>query len=237
MSFSSINQENNQQFVSLECEPAKFKWSSLKASGYKPLPRSSVGFTVSANSRAYCFGGVMDTEEDEEDVKGQFGDELSCLDLTSNTWRLLEVEMKVKEKAEPSEVEMKKETATSTSDGIFTITVAAPTTTKSLFGLKPRSKAKPGPTARMNPGMCVCKGNLYVYGGIYEDEDKQYTYNDFYSVDLHKLEEWKTLIKNDQSAHDWIDSGDSDSGDSDDDDMSDEDSEDDDDSDDGMETD
>lgn len=175
----------------------------------------------------------MDTEEDEEDVKGQFGDELSCLDLTSNTWRLLEVERKVKEKAEPSEVEMKEESST-TSDGIFTITVAAPTTTKSLFGLKQKPKSKPGPTARMNPGMCVCKGNLYVYGGIYEDEDKQYTYNDFYSVDLHKLEEWKTLIKNDQNAHDWIESGDSDSENSDDD-MS-EDSEDTDDSDE-METD
>lgn len=183
----------------------------------------------------------MDTEEDEEDVKGQFGDELSFLDLTSNTWRLLEVEKKVvKEKAESSEVEMKDNSAsTTTSDGIFTITVGASTTTKSLFGLKPKPKAKPGPTFRMNPGMCVCKGNLYVYGGIYEDEDKQYTYNDFYSVDLHKLEEWKTLIKNDQNAHDWIDSGDSDSDnsdDDDDDDMSDEESEDDD-SDDGMETD
>lgn len=221
---------------SAECEPAKFKWSSLKASGYKPLPRSSVGFTVSSNNRAYCFGGVMDTEEDEEDVKGQFGDELSSLDLASNTWRLLEVEKKVKEKVDASEVEMKDDsTSTTTSDGIFTITVAAPTTTKSLFGLKPKLKGKPGPTARMNPGMCVCKGNLYVYGGIYEDEDKQSTYNDFYSADLHKLDEWKTLIKNDQNAHDWIDSGESDSENSDDDDMSDEES--DDDSDDGMETD
>lgn len=179
----------------------------------------------------------MDTEEDEEDVKGQFGDELSCLDLGSNTWRLLEVEKRTKEKTEEVDMKESSSSATTTSDGIFTITVGAPTTTKSLFGLKPKPKVKPGPTARMNPGMCVCKGNLYVYGGIYEDEDKQYTYNDFYSVDLHKLEEWKTLIKNDQNAHDWIDSGDSDSENSDDDDMSDEDSDDDDDSDDGMDTD
>lgn len=85
----------------------KFKWVTVKAGGYKPLPRSSVGCCTAPNGKAYCFGGVMDIDEDEEDVKGQFGDELLALDLSALTWRLIEINKKLKKDAKSAtDVEM-----------------------------------------------------------------------------------------------------------------------------------
>lgn len=38
------------------------------------------------------------------------------------------------------------------------------------------------PSPRMKLGLVVCEGILYLYGGVFEDGDKQYTLSDFYSI-------------------------------------------------------
>lgn len=38
------------------------------------------------------------------------------------------------------------------------------------------------PSPRINPGLVVKDNVLYLYGGMFEDGDKQYTLNDFYSL-------------------------------------------------------
>ena len=53
------------------------------------------------------------------------------------------------------------------------------------------------PHPRMNPILTVKNGILYLYGGLYEDGDRQFTLRDFYSLDLHKLEKWDTIIASD----------------------------------------
>lgn len=49
-----------------------------------------------------------------------------------------------------------------------------------------------------------------MYGGIYEQGDKQLTLNDFYSLDIHKLDEWSVIIAEDQNLQVWQDSDSSD---------------------------
>lgn len=181
----------------------------------------------------------MDIDEDEEDVKGQFGDDILALDLSAMTWRLIEINKKTKPdkkdaKTGANDIEMNENNAakpqtTITSDGIFTVTVAGRTsssvpTIPKVPSLFPNRRPKNVPSPRMNPGICVCKGILYIYGGLYEEDSKQYTFSDFYALDLHKLEEWKAIIPNDMNAHDWIDSDSSSDSDESDDDDSDEDS-------------
>merc|ERR1740137_448400 len=83
--------------------------------------------------------------------------------------------------------------------------------------------------------MAVKRGVLYMYGGMYEDGDKQLTLNDFYSLDLNKLEEWQTIIPLNPKDLEWFDSdseSDDDEMDDDDDDDDDDDNDDDDDEDD-----
>lgn len=45
-----------------------------------------------------------------------------------------------------------------------------------------------------------------MYGGIYEEGDKQVTLNDFYSLDIHKLDEWNVIVAEDRSLQQWQDS-------------------------------
>lgn len=64
----------------------------MKAGGYRPPPRSGVNVTVAANGKAYIFGGVLDVNEDEESLDGQFSNEMHVLDMTSLTWRFGRIE-------------------------------------------------------------------------------------------------------------------------------------------------
>ena len=54
------------------------------------------------------------------------------------------------------------------------------------------------PRARMGSLLVVKNNVLYMYGGMWEAGDKQFTFGDFYSLDLNKLEEWNTIIPLDE---------------------------------------
>lgn len=91
-------------------------------------------------------------------------------------------------------------TITTYDDGIFTVEIkGAP---KKLEGdetvVDGTSEVEAFvPSARMNPLMAVKNGLLFLYGGAYEEGDRQITLSDFYSIDFNKLHEWKTIIQQD----------------------------------------
>lgn len=101
----------------------QWKWSSVKPGGFRPAPRSGVSVAVAPNGKSYIFGGVLDVNEDEESLDGQFSNEMHQLDLTNQTWRLLELKGKKENKStkskEKSENEETMETSSaSTSQGL-----------------------------------------------------------------------------------------------------------------------
>lgn len=53
------------------------------------------------------------------------------------------------------------------------------------------------PSPRMNALMAVKNGVLYLFGGMFEVGNKQLTLRDMYSLDLHKLDGWNTIIESD----------------------------------------
>ncbi|XP_033754886.1 kelch domain-containing protein 4-like [Pecten maximus] len=61
------------------------------------------------------------------------------------------------------------------------------------------------PPPRMGTLMTVRGGELFLYGGLCEVGDRQITFSDFYSLDLHKLDDWTVLIQNKQTL-DWDES-------------------------------
>lgn len=65
------------------------------------------------------------------------------------------------------------------------------------------------PHPRMNAGMVVKNGILYLYGGLYEDGDKQFTLSDMYAIDVHKMEDWKVIIPLNTELLEWVESEDS----------------------------
>ncbi len=77
-------------------------------------------------------------------------------------------------------------------DGAFTITStigdasSLPTTQEESSAKKEEapSPALSGPSPRFGSSMTVKGGVLYLYGGMVEDGDKQFTLKDFYSLGI-----------------------------------------------------
>lgn len=165
------------------------------------------------NTTAYCFGGVFDVEDDEEDIAGQFYNDFYSLDLEKLSWKNLVLsskknkeEKKPIEEEEITEIEMKTESTTIADDGIFKVTVG-PSSTSNMGGgaLKNTVEAQVfQPSPRINCGLAIKHGVLYLYGGMFEDGDKQITFSDFYSIDLRKMEEWKIITPDDVSKQEWL---------------------------------
>lgn len=99
-------------------------------------------------------------------------------------------------------------------DGVFTVTIgsSAMPTVSSAFNNLSLTKEKEGtvffPSPRMAAAMVVKHNVLYLYGGIVEEDDRQYTLSDFYSLDCRKLDEWKILMADDLFSQEWLDSSD-----------------------------
>ncbi|XP_041974605.1 kelch domain-containing protein 4 [Aricia agestis] len=171
-------------------------------------------------NRAYVFGGVADVEETEEELVGEMSDELQVLDLETCRWRPLELrapaakpapETETKSAPEPEPV--KEEAVTVVTDEVFTMKLGGVPLGGHSEGPDaggPAARAAGGPGARMSAMLCVQRSALYVYGGVLEKDDKQFYLTDMYSLDLHKLNEWKTLISQ-PALPDWLGS-DSESG-------------------------
>ncbi|XP_044283920.1 kelch domain-containing protein 4 [Varanus komodoensis] len=66
------------------------------------------------------------------------------------------------------------------------------------------------PCPRSNAMLAVKHGVLYVYGGMFEVGDRQFTLNDLYALDLHKLEEWRVLVEMDPKTQEWLEESESD---------------------------
>lgn len=60
------------------------------------------------------------------------------------------------------------------------------------------------PCPRSSAMATVKHGKLYLYGGMFEVGDRQFTLSDLYNLDLHKMDQWDVLVEMDPSK--WKDS-------------------------------
>ncbi|KAG7304545.1 hypothetical protein JYU34_011494 [Plutella xylostella] len=176
-------------------------WRALGAGG--PLaPPARAGQAATANvqaGRGYVFGGILDVEETEEELRGELSDSLLMLDLEAARWhavtlggaRLARADQETQGEKEPEP-----EPEVVVTDEVFTMKIgAAPapaSATPSIGAPAPAPRA--GPTPRMSAMMCVQRSVLYVYGGLLEQDEKHFYLSDLYALDLHKLSQWKTVV-------------------------------------------
>lgn len=78
----------------------QWRWNSCKPGGRRPVPRSGIACVTGPGGKIYTFGGVMDTEEDDENLRGQFSNELHFLDTAGGgiAWRKIELKPKKADK-------------------------------------------------------------------------------------------------------------------------------------------
>ena len=60
------------------------------------------------------------------------------------------------------------------------------------------------PSPRFNAGMAFKGGNLYLFGGLWEKGEKDFTLKDFYSLDTKKLDNWTVLVEDDVKTMEWV---------------------------------
>ncbi|XP_051830766.1 kelch domain-containing protein 4 isoform X1 [Antechinus flavipes] len=217
-------------------EEDKWMWTRVSPSGVKPTPRSGFSVAMAPSGRTLLFGGVCD-EEEEESIEGDFFNDLYFYDITKNRWftgqlKGPKAEKKKRrrgKKPEPESAESQGEEAAATQgpreeirevvaeDGtVMTIKQVIPVSVASAASESEEEEASDEagspvvePCARSNAMLAVKQGMLYVYGGMFEAGDRQFTLNDFYCLDLHKMEEWKVLVEMDPKTQEWLEESDS----------------------------
>ncbi|KAE8750832.1 hypothetical protein FOCC_FOCC002260 [Frankliniella occidentalis] len=190
-------------------DQTKWKWQPLKQGGVKPSPRCGMAIAMSSANKAYAFGGVFDTEDDDENLAGTFFNDFYMLDTEKFSWRTVSLSGKKETRRkrrkakegegmdcdedgeesddEGNEMEVEPATVTTISDdGIFKVTMGpAPSSTTSDSVDNKSLTTVFTPSTRMSCGLVVKHGVLYLFG------------------DLHKLDEWKILVPNDQNEE-WL---------------------------------
>ncbi|XP_078214048.1 kelch domain-containing protein 4 isoform X2 [Callithrix jacchus] len=214
----------------------KWVWTRINPSGVKPTPRSGFSVAMAPNHQTLFFGGVCDKEE-EENLEGEFFNDLYFYDATRNRWFAGQLKGPKSEKKnrrrgrkeEPEggskqacgrasaqgPVEVVKEVVAE--DGtVVTIkqVLAAPGSvgqaqSEDEDSSEEASSPVPGPCPRSNAMLAVKHGMLYVYGGMFEAGDRQITLSDLHCLDLHRMEAWKALVEMDPETQEWLEETDS----------------------------
>ncbi|XP_004437096.1 PREDICTED: kelch domain-containing protein 4 [Ceratotherium simum simum] len=214
----------------------RWVWTCINPSGAKPTPRSGFSVAVAPNHQTLLFGGVCD-EEEEENLQGDFLNDLYFYDAAKNRWFSGQLKGPKSEKrkrrrgkkVEPQGADKQECGGASTwaplevvrevvaEDGtVVTIKQVLPAPRPAG---RPQSDEEDGPdeadgatvepSPRSNAMLAVKHGRLYLYGGMFEAGDRQVTLSDLYCLDLHKMEEWTALVEMDPETQEWLEETDS----------------------------
>ncbi|KIY73251.1 galactose oxidase [Cylindrobasidium torrendii FP15055 ss-10] len=214
-------------------EPLKVKWEKKKqaSTSYAPAARSGATMTLWANrGMGVQFGGVTDEDVNEESMKSVFWNDLNGYIWTAKG-RWVSLVLKRPKKAKQGKKQKKvvqqqqrRGDEHEDQDDEENEHVAAPIAEE--VDLDDPSLTVPIP--RYNAMLAVLKNTLYIYGGIFERGSREYTLDDFYSLDLDKLDRYACLKpsgividENDESSEDEDDDDDDDEDEDEDDNMDD----------------
>uniref|UniRef100_A0A2K5DAP6 Kelch domain containing 4 n=1 Tax=Aotus nancymaae TaxID=37293 RepID=A0A2K5DAP6_AOTNA len=216
--------------------PDKWVWTRINPSGIKPTPRSGFSVATAPNHQTLFFGGVCD-EEEEENLEGEFFNDLYFYDASRNRWFAGQLKGPKSEKKkcrrgrkEEPEGGSKQACGTASAQGLVevvkevvaedgtVVTIKQVLATPGSVG-QPQSEDEdsseeagspvPGPCPRSNAMLAVKHGVLYVYGGMFEAGDRQVTLSDLHCLDLHRMEAWKALVEMDPETQEWLEETDS----------------------------
>ncbi|XP_019749839.1 kelch domain-containing protein 4 [Hippocampus comes] len=217
----------------------KWTWSRLSPSGNKPPPRSGFSMAVGPAGRAVLFGGVCDEEEEEtlegdfyndlylyDAVKNRWyptqlrGNKLDKKKRRRGKKDEAGGEAADKEQGEDAPTgptEVIKEIVTE--DGtVMTIKEVIPGAQEAEEAIDEDEEeeeedaddsALVEPCPRSSAMATVRQGKLFLYGGMFEVGSRQFTLNDFYCLDLHKMDQWEVLVEMDPKTQEWLEESES----------------------------
>ncbi|KAG6915440.1 hypothetical protein DXG01_011470 [Tephrocybe rancida] len=233
------------------------KWERRKRPSYAPALRSGCTMTLwAAKSTGILFGGVTDEDRHEETLESVFWNDLYGYQIPGKgRWVSMALKRPKKkggsQKKKAAPVPQQKYSRDEEESDMDVDTEGDEDGPASPISKKPLNKPEAPPPLpeepeidpddpnftiplpRYNTMLAVLRNTLYIYGGIFEKGSREYTLDDFHSLQLDKMERYVclkesgvTIAEGDESSSD--DDDDDDDDDADDDADDDDDSEDDD---------
>ncbi|KAI0367424.1 galactose oxidase [Pilatotrama ljubarskyi] len=229
-------------------DPLTLKWEKRKktSTAYAPSLRSGCTMALwSAKNMGILFGGVTDEDTGEETLESVFHNDLYGYQISGNgRWVSMNLKRPKKKGSAPKkkgptqpvrpdpeeeneyddegassddeEHEAQRKTSNSSSEKAKP---AAPTPQDDE--VDPDDPMLTVPLPRYNAMLAVLRNTLYIYGGIFEKGSREYTLDDFYSLQLDKLDRYVCLKASEIVVAEGDDASSSDEDDEDDDDYDD----------------
>lgn len=221
-------------FLKMDEDLTKLDWVKRRKVGYAPNPVRS-GCTMAlwqSKSMGILFGGVTDTEADEETMESTFHKDLYGYQLPgTGRWISLNLKRPKKKfgggrrKKKPVQPQQRRNGNDSESDDEHNnsdnehegeeadltastekLHISPAPAVEDEEEDDPDDPLKSIPLERYNVMLAVQRNILYVYGGIFESGNREYTLDDFHTLDLSKLDRFTCLKDCPIDALDWNES-------------------------------
>lgn len=192
-------------------DPKTWIWVKRKRPAAVPSPRVGAAVALHRN-RLILFGGVFDTKEGEETLESTFHNDLYCLSLEASRWFPLKVRPPRKT-SKRANVDRSRDTEGRMEDLIANerllqekmgeggspdteddVVMGEATEEMEWLKLDDIEPTMTMPHPRFNASMAVSGDALFIYGGVFEAGEKEYSLNDMHTIDLAKLDGVRQLF-------------------------------------------
>lgn len=178
------------------------RWERRKKPTNVPDPSRAGATMAHHRGRGIMFGGVHDVEESEEGIESEFFNGLFAWNIDRNRFFPLAIR---KARAKPAKLRgdkrnMRKGRGEADEEDLLRNLAALQAGTLantsgddesdnelSLEKLPEKELLTELPHSRFNAQLAIQNDILYMYGGTYEKGDREFTFDDMYSIDLVKL--------------------------------------------------
>ncbi|KAI0330708.1 galactose oxidase [Cubamyces sp. BRFM 1775] len=200
-------------------DPLTLKWEKRKktSTAYAPSLRSGCTMALWSNKNTgILFGGVTDEDTNEETLESVFHNDLFGYQITGNgRWVSMNLKRPKKKGGAPKKKAVVQQTRPESDEEDYDNEGESDDDGGENDNDKPAKRSKPTPPSketsvpddevdpddpqrtvplpRYNAMLAVLRNTLYIYGGIYEKGSREYTLDDFYSLQLDKLDRYVCL--------------------------------------------
>ncbi|KAF8799592.1 hypothetical protein BYT27DRAFT_7227801 [Phlegmacium glaucopus] len=184
------------------------KWERRKraSDAYAPSLRSGCTMTLWAGKgMGILSGGVTDEDTNEETLESVFWNDLYGYQFTGKgKWSSMTLKKPkakggakskgVKKKKKDKDAKLKEQNSGGEEDDEAEDETSK---TATLDGPDPTDPLLTTPLPRYNAMLAVLRNTLYIYGGVYKRGSREYTLDDFYALQLDKMDKYLCLKESD----------------------------------------
>ncbi|KAJ5612991.1 hypothetical protein N7510_006185 [Penicillium lagena] len=193
------------------------RWERRKKPANTPNPARAGSTMAYHKGRGIMFGGVHDVELTEEGIDSEFFDTLFAWNTDRNRFFPLSLRRprapgkkqqanqatKSRNRGKADEEELLKNLKALEAKGVFTddgddvdeaMQLNTPKADESVEPAKPAVVRFEMPHRRFNAQLAVQEDTLFIFGGTFEKGDREFTFDDMYSIDLAKMDGVKEIF-------------------------------------------